>query len=136
MRKNKTFIEKFCALLSPGFTFVAMFILVRISDLPQKSHRSKLISLIETVADIFLIYSTIAWIVLYFKTKALEKTIGLSRDRWFTIYPKTVVSIVVSLVFSFLMHNVYFITNGYGFIGIVIVTLGYIFTYQLVSFFS
>ena len=119
--------------LAPLFTIMAIFILSKMTNIKDRKV-FPFVKIIGIISDIAIAYGTTAWIFLYFKTKSLEKTIGLSRDRWHTIYPKTVISIVLSLLFSFFTQSFYFY-EGYGIIGIAIVLLGYVFGFQMLSIF-
>lgn len=108
-------------------TVIALF---RLSE-PRSDHY-KIANYILNFGTYNVIITIILWVYLYIKTRDLERTIGLSRDRWHTIYPRTVIAIVFSIFSSYTLMCIgtYFI---YNFSGVIIVTLIFIMVYHTIK---
>ena len=132
MNNNKTAKNKIFVLTAPALSFIAMIVLIRLSDY-QKASLVKY-NIMVNFSFLLIFYAVFAWMVVFLKTKPLEKKYGLSRDRWHTVYPKTIISIVCTICLSYLTMCIG-AYSGFGPIGIVISTLGYVVAYQLITFF-
>ena len=134
MKTSKSIISTISSITSSVLSLISMLFLIkffRLSDISET--RYKISEIILRIGDLSLVYSLSAYIYLHFRTTKQQITIGLSRDRWHTIYPRTVISIVVTVVVSFIFHNISLLLQGYGFVGLLIVILGYNLLFDLVT---
>ena len=89
-------------------------------------HQNRFIVLGESL----LLYAGLAFTSLRVKAKRLGSKLGLTKDRWHTLFPKTVVSIMLSVLMSygFVCYGAYIIS---GKLAVIVVTLCYNFVYQM-----
>ena len=126
--KTQKIVENILILTAPLLTLMSAIILVLLSkfNLFEMAAENPYIYL----SYVFIAYAVISYIFLMFKSKSFGKKIDLTVERWFTVYPKLVISIPISIMISypFLCYGVYIRSN---FISVVIVTLTYLSIYQL-----
>ena len=111
------------------FTFLAIRILFPMINVIDQTFLSIIFPLFSFIS---LGYAIFSWYKLKFKAHALEQSIALSKDRWHTVFPKTVVSIVLSLLISFVVQSFWF----YGVTGFAFVILIYVFIFQITPIFT
>ena len=84
------------------FSIFTLFILIRLSHFDFNifiDFNNQII----LAGDFLLIYAFCAYFFIFLQTKTTKKYNNLTRDRWHTVFPKTVISITVSYILAFLL---------------------------------
>ena len=113
------------------FAVFALFVLTKLSRFDFNlflAFQNQIILL----GDLFFLYAILAYTFLLFQSKSSRKNIALTRDRWHTIYPKTVLSIPISSILGFVLLSYGFWSEN-GFVSFIILSLlSYLF-YKIIN---
>ena len=109
------------------FNFFILVTILRLGHFRffSAKHQNKFI----ICGEILIIYAVLAFTVLRIKSKRLGSKIGLTRDRYHTLFPKTVLSLVLAVLISYPLMC-YGTILVHGKLAIIIVSLLYHFVYQ------